>query len=183
MKKLSILLTLILCFTGVVKANEMELPPEVRAFYRNPDGSCVQCSIGMNGAYLNNINAATLLWDTKYGDAVRGGSWPGRVASYAKERGLKIYNVTGTDWQFMKSWMEWAVKTGRYAAIGAGRAHFQTLYGKDGETWKVCNNNSTYKIDQYSEDSFRRLHEASGYWMVILQDVPAPPHPRYVKWW
>lgn len=27
--------------------HRMEVPAEIRAYYRNPDGSCVQCSIGM----------------------------------------------------------------------------------------------------------------------------------------
>jgi hypothetical protein len=30
-------------------AASMDLPPEYRAWFKNPDGSCVQCSIGMVG--------------------------------------------------------------------------------------------------------------------------------------
>jgi len=160
----------------------MQLPSEVRAWYRNPDGSCVQCSIGMCGVWNNVPAASTLLWDTPYGPAVRGGSWPGRVAEYCDRRGIAAFNVTGSEtWQ----WMEWAAKTGRFAAIGAGTAHFQTEYGRDREAgrWYVCNNNSTNRVDEYSEDAFRRLHLASGQWVVIL-DGPAPPAPpRYVQWW
>ena len=39
----------------------MELPPDVRDWFRNPDGSCVQCSIGMCGVWCNVPAAATLL--------------------------------------------------------------------------------------------------------------------------
>lgn len=157
----------------------MELPPSIRNWYRNPDGSCVQCSIGMCGVWTNDLNAASLLFDTPYGKAERGGSWPSRVASYCNRRGIKAWNVTGENtWD----WMKWAAKTGRFAAIGAGRAHFQTLYGWDGQgTWYVCNNNSPLRVDRYDEASFRRLHLASGQWVVVLQHS-SPAVPEYVQW-
>ena len=79
----------------LLAADTMELPAEVRAWYRNPDGSCVQCSIGMVGVWNNNPNAATLLWDTDYGHAIRGGSTPSRVANYCNTRGISAFNVTG----------------------------------------------------------------------------------------
>ena len=101
----------------------MELPKDVRGWFRNPDGSCVQCSIGMCGTWNNVPEAATLLWNTEYGNAIRGGSWPSRVADYCSERGIRAFNVTG-DTTF--EWMEWAARTGRFAAIGAGTRHFQT---------------------------------------------------------
>ena len=44
-----------------------DLPREIRTWFRNPDGSCVQCSIGMCGVDQNVPAAATLLWDTPYG--------------------------------------------------------------------------------------------------------------------
>lgn len=160
----------------------MELPAEIRQWYRNPDGSCVQCSLGMCGVWNNVPAATTLLWDTQYGRAERGGSWPTRVANYSRERGIPIYNVTGRS---TFDWMEWAAKTGRFAAIGAGMAHFQTLYGRDGDAgrWYVCNNNSPSRIDEYTPEQFRRLHLASGPWVVIL-DTPAPPAvPEYRQWW
>lgn len=160
----------------------MELPDSVRKWYRNTDGSCVQCSIGMCGAWANVPAATTLLWNTSYGPAERGGAWPSRVSSYCKERGIKAYNITG---KTTFAWMEWAAATGRFAAIGAGRAHFQTLYGRDQVhgTWYVCNNNSPARIDKYSDESFRRLHLASGQWIVVL-DTPSPPTvAEYVEWW
>lgn len=161
---------------------QMDLPSAVRQWYRNPDGSCVQCSIGMCGAWANVPSAATLLWDTDYGPAVRGGSWPSRVAEYCNARGIAAWNVTG---EKTFEWMKWAAKTNRYAAIGAGTAHFQTLYGYDerSQTWYVCNNNSPWQIDSYSDAEFRRLHLASGQWVVIL-DTPGVPHPpQYLRWW
>ena len=52
----------------------VDLPPEIRLWFHNPDGSCVQCSIGMCGVDQNVPAAATLLWDTEYGSRERGGS-------------------------------------------------------------------------------------------------------------
>jgi len=69
--------------------NQMHLSVTTRSYFRNPDGSCVQCSIGMAGAHCNDPNAATLLWDTEYGPAERGGSWPSRVEKYCDKRGIQ----------------------------------------------------------------------------------------------
>lgn len=168
---------------GNEKANlAVDLPSDIRTWYRNPDGSCVQCSIGMCGVDQNVPAAATLLWDSAYGQAERGGAWPGRVTQYSRKRGIRIYNVTGqSTWE----WMEWAAATGRGAAIGAGRAHFQTLMGHDPVTgtWWVCDNNRPAQIAAYDEQAFRRLHLASGQWVVILDYPPHPARPQYVRWW
>lgn len=158
-------------------ASWMELPADVRKWFDNPDGSCVQCSNGMVGAHNALPEWTYLLWDTEYGRAVRGGSWPSRVADYMRRRGMNGFNVTGKNFADTRPWLIHAARTRRFAAIGAGRAHFQTLYGYvegDSKPWKVCNNNSTWKVDEYTEDGFRRLHESSGAW-VIVPDEPAPP--------
>lgn len=159
-----------------------KIPAEVRVRYRNPDGSCVQCSIGMCGADQNDANSASLLWDSIYGPAERGGSGPQRVAEYCNRRGIKAWNVTGPNtWD----WMRWASDTGRMAAIGAGHNHFQTLcwYDRQRGIWWVCNNNSPTRIDAYNEREFRSLHLASGQWVVILDRPPSPPRAIYRKWW
>lgn len=164
----------------------MELPPEYRRWFVNPDGSCVQCSIGMVGMHINRPEWTFVLWDTEYGPAQRGGSWPGRVERYARERGMRIFNVTGSSYEDTRKWMEWAAKTNRFAAIGAGTAHFQTLYGYDplsDKPWKVCNNNSTYKIDEYTEEEFKRLHLRSGPWVVVPNEPSVPKVPEVVEWW
>jgi hypothetical protein len=90
--------------------------------------------------------------------------------------------VTGsTTWD----WMAWATRNGRMAAIGAGGNHFQTLAGHDAakHEWYVCNNQSPSRIDSYSDEGFRRLHLASGQWVVILDAPPHPARPHYVNWW
>jgi hypothetical protein len=162
----------------------MHLSPSVRKLYRNPDGSCVQCSIGMCGANNGDMNAATLLWDSDYGPAERGGSIPSRVERYCDSRGIRAWSVTGQSVDDTLPWIEWAAKTGRFAAIGAGTQHFQTLYGYDAEKreWYVCNNNSTDRVDRYSHEQFKRLHAESGAWCVIL-DRPTSLPPIPVKWW
>jgi len=166
----------------------VDLPSAARQWFRNPDGSCVQCSIGMCGVDQNDRKAATLLWNTECGSRERGGSWPGRVADYCRKRGIQAWNITGST---TYDWMRWAVQNQRGAAIGCGTAHFQTLVGWDGngtavtsdDRWYVCNNNSPQKIDSYSDSQFRRLHEASGPWVVILSAPPHPARPQYRRWW
>ena len=185
MQKKTIFVFLALIFLPLADLFSMQgldLPAEVRQWYRNPDGSCVQCSIGMCGQDQDVQAAATLLWNTHYGHKERGGSGPSRVARYCQARGIRVYNVTG-DGTF--DWMRWAARTGRPAAIGAGRAHFQTLVGYDAGRgiWYVCNNNSPQKIDSYTERQFRQLHLASGPWCVILDYPPHPAPPRIVRWW
>jgi hypothetical protein len=162
--------------------NQPDFPKEVRGWYRNPDGSCVQCSIGMCGVWQNMPAASTLLWTSDYGPAVRGGSYPSRVEKYCDARQIPAYNVTG-DATF--AWMKWAVETGRMVAIGAGDRHFQTLvwYDPQKSKWLVCNNNSTQQIDEYTEQQFRNLHLASGKWVVVLKTPPPPACPRYEEWW
>jgi len=167
-------------------ASAMELPADYRRWFANPDGSCVQCSLGMVGMWINRPAWTFLLWDTPYGPAERGGSGPSRVSRYASQRGMRLFNVTGRGYEDTRPWMIWAAQTGRFAAIGAGRAHFQTLYGYhpgEDRPWKVCNNNSPGRIDAYSEEEFRRLHLASGPWVVVPDEPPAPPPPRIVPWW
>lgn len=160
----------------------LHVPQEVLQKFRNPDGSCVQCSNGMIGTDQNVPAFAWLLWDSEYGRAVRGGSSPSRVAAYARDRNVKIWNITGRD---TFEWMAWACASGRGAAIGAGRSHFQTLVGHNPETgdWYVVNNNGDQRIQKYSDDAFRRLHLASGPWCVILDYPPAPAPPELREWW
>lgn len=196
-KVVAVLFALACCCRPVVAWDEnppasvpyqMQLPTPQRVMYRNPDGSCVQCSNSMTGTCQNEPAFAYLLWDSPYGKAVRGGSYPSRVEDYAERRHVPIYNVTGTStWE----WMRWACKTGRFAAIGAGRAHFQTLYGwddkgtesLDDDVWYVCNNNSPSQVDAYSWRQFQSLHLASGQWIVVIDRPPPAATPRYVKWW
>ena len=161
-------------------AQRMETPAAVRAWYRNPDGSCVQCSIGMCGVWNNTPAASTLLWDTSYGPRVRGGSWPSRVSDYARSRNIALYNVTG---ETTLAWLEWAGRTGRFAAFAAGPSHFQTLAGFDPATrrWLVCDNNSPTRFDEYSDEAFRRLHRAGGAWCVVLDTPASAMIPRYQR--
>lgn len=161
-----------------------QVPPEIRAWYRNPDGSCVQCSGGMHGIHMNDPATYTLLWDSKYGRAERGGSYPSRVSAYARARGMPIWNITGEPvWE----WMRWAARTGRLAVpIGAGAAHFQCEWGWDpaSNTWYVHNNNGDpAKVTAYSWTNYQRLHRASGEWLWLLDKQPPPECPRYSAWW
>lgn len=160
----------------------MDLPLKLRQACHNPDGSCVQCSISMCG-YDQNVPAASmLLWDTDYGKAERGGSEPGRVGRYMQARGMRGYNVTGSN---TYDWMRWACATGRGAAVGCSSSHFQTLAGYDpaGQRWAIIDNNGNHATKWYSDQQFRQLHEASGRWCVILDYPPHPARPVYREWW
>lgn len=162
--------------------DQLQFPEEVRVWFRNPDGSCVQCSIGMCGYWHNEPAATMLLWDTEYGPKVRGGSGPSRVEAYCDARHIPAWNITGTEtWE----WMDWVAATGRFAAIGAGSSHFQTLcwFDRRANLWYVCNNNTPREITPYSPAAFRRLHLASGQWVVILKAPPPPAYPKFVAWW
>ena len=161
-----------------------DVPKHVREWFRNltNPGSCVQCSIAICGVDQNVPAASTLLWDTKYGQAQLGGSYPSRVADYARERGLKIWNITGRP---TYDWMAWAARNHRGCAIACESAHFQTLMGHDPETnqWYVCDNRWPDKIAVYDQRQFERLHEATGAWTVILDAPPAPARPQVTSWW
>ncbi len=182
---LALLLLPALCQAQPIELKELEgFPPsDVRVWFRNPDGSCVQCSLSLVGVYTNCPQASTLLWDTRYGKAVRGGSYPSRVEDYCEKRGIPAWNITG-DVTF--DWLRWCGRNGRMAAIGAGSAHFQAFVWCDpqSDTWYVNNNNSPEIIDVYTWKQFQRLHLASGAWIVVL-DLPPPPagKPLFVKWW
>ena len=170
-KKIDKLLILFCFCLGTAYAGDsMQLSPDTRQWFYNTDGSCVQCSIGLAGVHCNDLNAASLLWDTPYGPAERGGSLPSRVERYCDKRGIVAYSVTGNSTKDTLPWLEWACITGRYAACGAGEAHFQTVYGRDKEKglWFICNNQTPKKIDVYKDADFERLHSAVK-WVVILE--------------
>lgn len=157
-------------------------PVPVRRWYQNfsrfrGDGSCVQCSLGINGVRRNNLASSSLLWDTIYGPAVLGGSDPSRVADYCRQRNIPIFNVTGDG---TLKWAEYAADTGRGAAIWYGTLHFQTLMGRDKATgtWFVCNNNNPEDVTPYRDRDFRRIHVNSGRWIVVIDGPATPPAPR-----
>lgn len=187
----SLIALLLLASPGFAQDQVTDFPPEVAAWYVNQDGSCVQCSLGHCGVWQNNPSFANLLWDTQYGPRVRGGSYPSRVEAYANKREVPIYNVTGKP---TYEWMKWAAKTGRMCAIGCYSSHFQTLLyynpdPADPKPWKVKNNwgvsggNSVKSHNEFTESEFKREHERSGKWIVIIQGPPPPVKPQYVAWW
>lgn len=162
----------------------MKLSVETRNTYYNTDGSCVQCSIGMVGCHCNDLNAAYVLFDSEFGPAERGGSNPSRVEAYCNRRGIKALSITGATIDETIPWMKWAAQTGRFAAVGAGTQHFQTLYGYDPNTgtWALCNNQTPHKIDYYPDPQFRKLHQDCMPWCVILLKPSSPP-PQLHAWW
>lgn len=100
------------------------VPEQERLRMRNRDGSCVQCSIAIAGIHHANANAEVLLFDSEFGPPVRGGSWSGRVAQFAKSRGLEIWQIEGDE---TIGWIEWALSTNRYVALSFNPYHFQTF--------------------------------------------------------
>jgi hypothetical protein len=161
------------------------VPQDQRTRFRNPDGSCVQCSIGIAGVHHNCHKSEMLLWNSEYGPPVRGGSTPARVRAYAEARGIPMYNVTGSQ---TMDWIEWALSTGRHAALTFKARHMCTAVGMshDRQTFYVVDNNSPQRVDRYSRAEFLRLHKIhGGGWVVILKGpAPAPwVGPEYREWW
>lgn len=166
----------------------MQLSDSVRQRALNRTGDCVQCSLVHCGHHCDVPEAATLLWDTKYGPAVLGGSTPTRVAGYCNQRHIEAYNVTGIE--NTKAFLKYASETGRFAAVGCWPAHFQTYYGRkvaaDGTvTHLVCNNQTRDQIAnvrEYSDAEFWRLHMQSGAWCIVLKK-PNSENPEFDEWW
>lgn len=174
-----IMLSIVLATANAEDFLAVDIPTDQRIRFRNPDGSCVQCSIGMVGVNMNLPAAEMLLWNSEYGPRVRGGSGPSRVRSYCNARNIPAYNVTGNT----MPWIEWALKTGRGCAIQWGGNHMVTAVGisTDGQRFAVCDNNSPHRVDWYSRSEFTHRHSP---WVVILRGPsPANRSPIYYPWW
>lgn len=157
-----------------------DLSEGVRVRYYNPDGSCVQLSIGLSGTIQNVPVAARIPFDSEFGSGIRGGSDPSRVASYMDKRHIQVWQVTGTP---TIHWIEWGLRNGRFPAIGLTTRHFQTVYGWDEKTdmFYVCNNQTPKTIDIMPRAKFLQLHHQSGEWIVMLKNV-SPSNPKIVNW-
>lgn len=155
-------------------------PKAQREAFENSSGSCVMFSTSAAGIWQNQPIAWTLTWDTEYGCAVRGGSTPSRFERDAKARGLDALSVTGS---MTYDYMRWGIRNGRWVAIGAGTAHFQTLVDYDDrgtpqtsdDYWYVWNCNRYHTVTRYTDAEFRRLHEASGRWCIVMKAYPDRP--------
>ncbi|KKN36161.1 hypothetical protein LCGC14_0776440 [marine sediment metagenome] len=157
----------------------VDLPEEQRVRFRNMDGSCVQCSIGMLGVHMNQLAAELLLWSSPYGPAVRHGSGPSRVREYCNARGIPAFNVTGDT----LPWVEWALLTGRGAAITWGRGHMVTAVGisPNRQLFAICDNNSPYRIQWVDRNTFVTKH--GNRWAVIVRGPRPPGVPAVYPWW
>ena len=164
--------------------NNLQLPEFLRSHCRNrtSPGSCVQYSISGAGMSTAHRAAATLPWDSEHGRAIHGGSGPSRVRKYATQREIPIWNITG---KTTIQWCQWAVDTHRVAGLGFGSNHFQLLVGKDGKNWIVMDNNppGPKRFQVYTDRQFRKMHAASGHWVVILARPPPLKSPVYRKWY
>lgn len=169
----------------------VRLPSDQRARYRNPDGSCVQCSIGMCGVAQAVPAAEWLLWDSQYGTRVRGGSDPDRVKRYCDARLIPAYNIFGREaWP----WLCWALENGRPAAITWGSRHMITAMGAtfnaagridQQSAIAICDNNSPTRVSWVPVPQFRRNFEAFGSsgWVVILRTPPPAHAAPFRVWW
>lgn len=136
----------------------------------------------MLGVWNNMPAAEHLLWGhPDYGKPVWGGSGPSRVASYSKERGIPIYNITGDT----MPWIEWALSTGRGCAGTFYANHMVTFVGMspDRQRFAIVDNNRPKEVQWFDRRTFYRHHSAGGRWVVILKTPAAPPKPVYTAWW
>jgi len=160
-----------------------DVPSDIRVLYRNPDGSCVQCSLGMSGVAADSEAAKYLLWNTEHGRAVRGGSNVSRVRHYCQARGIKAWIVTGRS--ECRQWVDWAVETGRWSNIVWGGNHMLCCVGRrvsrtGAVEYAIIDNNSPTRVQWVSERHFERM---LGGWLVVFQSPPAPGNPPVVPWW
>lgn len=184
------LLTLLACSLLQISAAEAfdpnnTVPADQRQRFRNPDGSCVQCSIGMMGVDQNVPAAEMLLWQSEFGPPVRGGSWPERTRRYCAERNIAAFHVEGAN---TIPWIEWALMNGRSAAITLTPAHMQWVTGMsaDAQTFYVVDNNSPTRIDAWPRQRFIQQHQIHGGGWAVILDTPARvpwAAPQYVPWW
>lgn len=166
----------------------VSLPSAERVRFRNPDGSCVQCSLSMAGVACAIPAAENLLWDTEYGPKIRGGSGPDRVKAYCNARAIPAYNVYGAS---ALDWCRWGLRNGHPVAITWSTNHMILACGYSGETldaesyYAICDNNSPDKIQWIKPDVFRKWFCAFGGsgWCVILKTPPPPGAALYVPWW
>jgi len=161
------------------------VPAEQRQRFRNPDGSCVQCSMCMSGVD-HDVPAAEFLLEghPEYGPPVRGGSWPSRVREYCQERGIEAWHVEGDT----MPWIDWALRTGRPVVCTLNRAHMQWLAGAsaDLQTLYVVDNNSPQQVDEWTRARFIQQHTIhDGGWCVIFKGPRPTPWvaPEFVQWW
>ncbi|MES2935978.1 MAG: hypothetical protein V4805_21125, partial [Pseudomonadota bacterium] len=105
------LLAVVVLLTIGEQIHTMDLSKDTRVKYINPDGSCVQLSIGLAGIHANVPVAARLPFNSEFGPGIRGGSGPDRVTAYCDKRHIAAWNVTGP--QTIK-WMEYGCRTGRF---------------------------------------------------------------------
>ena len=155
------------------------MPPEIFANYKNRrgpkgEGSCVWASNAMAGAHACVPAVESLLRDPNFGD----GAWPERVEREFRSRGIKAWNVEGSE---TMPWIEWALKTGRYAAVTYGDAHMICAVGMspDGRQFFVVDNNYPTEVRAVSRETFIREHRGhAGGWCVILDTQGPPPWIR-----
>ncbi len=173
----------ILSCCGVAPGQAVDLPADQRLRFANRDGSCVQCSIGLLGVWQNVPAAETLLWDSEYGPAVRGGAVPSRVREYCRRRGIEAHVVT----RDVMPWIEWAVRTRRGAAVawvgrnGVKKNHMVVVAGiSDDGRFGVWDGNRPAAIRWVERAVFQR---SVGGWCVILDAPPGPGVAKVVRWW
>ena len=160
------------------------IPQDQRMRFHNPDGSCVQCSLGMLGVDANVPAAEMLLWQSAYGPAERGGSTPTRVARYCQSRNIPILNITGRD---TLAYIDAALDSGRCVGITWGSAHFIIAVSRDQAAYYVCDNRYPERIDRVDAATFQRnvrAYSTAGWCVVLKGPKPLPwKAPPVVAWW
>lgn len=166
--------------TPSATVNCLQVPKWIRNKYPNPDGSCVLLSAGVGGVHANDLRAATLPFNSQYGEAERLGANPERITHIFTERGIKAYNVTG---QPSIPMARWAVQTGRPCAIGFDYEHFQLVWGYDSvrKVWFVWDNRYPDDLKEYTEAEFVQMHDRSGRWVIVM-DRPGDRIPKPREW-
>lgn len=190
----SSVLTAATCLALIVSAQQPSLPylmPDAQfERYRNyanhnGEGSCVWMSMGMAGSHSHVVAGEYMPFESEYGRKENGGAGPQDVARACAERGISAYNIEGSA---TVQWVEWALRTGRYAAISYGRAHMIAAVGisPDGATFYIRDNNRPSVTQAVRRDEFiRQLRLYTGGWAVVYDAPPPPPwsRPAITQYW
>lgn len=178
--KLRLAISAVLALTVAVCAgNEWRMPQAQFERFKNIEdprdgsGSCVQASLSMVGAHHGIAAFEFLLVNSPYGPAETGGSTPSRVVRYARQRGVAIYSVEGSE---TIQWIEWALLRGCYVGITYGQAHMITAIacGEQGEWFEVVDNNFPSEVRRVDRDIFIREHRIHGGGWCVIPQTPGP---------
>ena len=147
----------------------IDIPAEQRQ--RNPDGSCVHCSLVTTFNQQRLYDTADA-WFAKY----RGGESSGGLRRKLTAEGILFADTTSGDVKFI----DWAVRTRRGCLVNDKRGHVRTLMGIDqagtpgARAFVQDNNGSATKLYVYGREEWLSMWKSRGGWAAVPLGDPQP---------